>query len=61
MKASLGGLLVVLGWLTFARAAHNVTVDHSEFSQLTYLPASEWTEVELEETVHIICPFMPLR
>jgi len=48
MRASLGGLLVALGCLTFAQAAHNVMVDHSETSQLTYLPASAWVEVELE-------------
>jgi len=47
MRVSLGGLLVVLGWLTFAQAVHNIVVDHSDTSQLTYLPASAWVEVEL--------------
>jgi len=61
MRASLGGLLVVLGWLTFARAAHNVTVDHSETSQLTYFPASKWVEVELGAEVCTIGSFVPSR
>lgn len=60
MKASLGGLLVVLGWLTFAQATHNVVVDHSDTSQLTYLPASAWVEVELEAGVRAIRTFVPL-
>ena len=46
MRTSLGGFLVVLGWLAFTRAVQNVTVDHSETSQLTYFPASKWAEVE---------------
>lgn len=57
MRASLGGLLFALGWLTFAQAEHNVLVDHSETSQLTYLPASAWVEVELESVVSSICSF----
>ncbi len=61
MRASLGGLLVALGWLTFAQAAHNVMVNHSETSQLTYLPASAWVEVELEAGVRAIRSFVPLR
>jgi hypothetical protein len=60
MRASLGGLLVVLGWLTLARAAHNVTVDHSEISQLTYSPASAWVEVELKAGVRAIRSFVSL-
>jgi len=61
MRASLGGLLVVLGCLTFAHAAHNVTVDHSETSRLTYLPASKWVEVELRAKVRTIRSFVLLR
>ena len=60
MRASLGGLLVALGWLTFAQATHNVLVDHSDTSQLTYLPVSEWVEVELDAGVRSICIFVPL-
>ena len=60
MRASLGGLLVVLGWLTFARAVHNVTVDHSETSRVTYFPAPKWVEVELGAEVCIIRSFVPL-
>lgn len=58
MRASLGGLLVVLGWLTFARAGHMV-VDHSETSQATYFPASAWADVELGAGVRGIRSFLP--
>ena len=60
MRASLGGLLVALGWLTFAQASHNVVVDHFDTSQLTYLPASAWVEVELEAWVRAIRTVMHL-
>lgn len=59
MRASLGGSLVVLGWLAFARAVHMV-VDNSETSQVTYFPASAWVDVELEAGVRGIRSFLPL-
>jgi len=61
MRVSLGGFLVALGWLTFARAAYNVTVDHSDTSQLTYLPVSAWAEVELEAEVRSTRSFVLFR
>jgi hypothetical protein len=59
MRASLGGLFVVLWWLTFARAA-NVEVDHSDTSQVTYWPPSAWVEVEPEAGVRGTRSFVPL-